>query len=65
MDRLEDNAYVVNVEPDYHMYKMGSTNDTLSDAQWDLDGGGTFSPAVPRASNIPRPHRPRLQTPRW
>ena len=64
MDRLEDNAYVVNVEPDYHMYKMGSTNDTLSDAQWDLDGGD-FSPAVPRASNIPRPHRPRLQTPRW
>lgn len=43
MDRLEDNAYVVNVEPDYHMYKMGSTNDTLSDAQWDLDGGGLFS----------------------
>lgn len=43
IDKLENQAYVVSVEPDYCQKKMAVSNDSLSDSQWYLDGKGIFS----------------------
>lgn len=44
LDKLDNQAYVVSVEPNYYYHKMGATSDTLSESQWLLNGGssGTF-----------------------
>lgn len=43
VQKLEKNAYVVTVEPDYYQEKMSISHDTFSDYQWYLDAGGAFS----------------------
>ncbi|MCH5266083.1 MAG: S8 family serine peptidase [Lachnospiraceae bacterium] len=45
MGELENQAYVVSIEPDYYQKKMAVSNDILSDSQWYLDGEGIFSSA--------------------
>lgn len=39
LEELDNQAYVVSVEPNYYFEKMGATSDTLSDSQWSLNGG--------------------------
>lgn len=43
IQKLENKAYVVCVEPDYEQSLCSITNDTYSDEQWYLDKGGNFS----------------------
>lgn len=43
IEKLENKAYVVCVEPDYEQSLSSITDDTYSDEQWYLDKGGTFS----------------------
>lgn len=47
LNELNNQAYVVSVDPNYYFEKMGATSDTLSDSQWYLNGGtsGTFKTA--------------------
>lgn len=42
IQKLENKAYVVSVEPDYVQYLDSVSNDTCSDEQWYLDAGGSF-----------------------
>lgn len=44
MNALQDEAYVISVEPDYYQHKM-STSDPLSSYQWYLGDSDTFSSA--------------------
>lgn len=41
LEELDNQAYVVSVEPNYYFEKMGATSDTLSDSQWYLNGGSS------------------------
>ena len=43
MEKLENNIYVVSVEPDFYQEKMAISNDVLRESQWYLDGTGYFS----------------------
>lgn len=57
MEELDNQAYVVSVEPDYYQKKMAITQDAFSDSQWYLDGSGRFSTSskginYSRAKNI-------------
>lgn len=45
MEKLDHQAYVVDVEPDYYRYKASVSNDPLADYQWYLGGTDTFSEA--------------------
>lgn len=42
IQKLENKAYVLSVEPDYVQYLDSVSNDTCSDEQWYLDAGGSF-----------------------
>lgn len=43
MQKLERNAYVLQVEPDYEQHLSSISNDPYEKEQWHLDGGGSFS----------------------
>lgn len=43
IQKLEHNAYVLQVEPDYEQHLNSVTDDPYKKEQWHLDGGGTFS----------------------
>ena len=43
INKLDDKAYVIAVEPDYKQYLNDNTGDPLAHEQWHLDGGGSFS----------------------
>ncbi len=43
ISELDNQAYVVSVEPDYYQKKMSVSNDTFSDYQWYLGDSDTFS----------------------
>lgn len=44
IDKLQDEDYVLSVEPNYYRYKQ-SVGDTYKDQQWYLDGEGAFEGA--------------------
>lgn len=43
MEELDNNAYVLTVEPDYVQYLNTTSDELYSDKQWYLDGTGAFS----------------------
>lgn len=43
IQKLEDNAYVLQVEPDYEQHLNSVLDDPYHKEQWHLDGDGTFS----------------------
>lgn len=43
IDQLDDQAYVISVEPDYVHHLSSVSNDTYSDEQWYLDTGSNYS----------------------
>ena len=45
--KLDGQAYVMDVEPDYYYHKMAMTNDALAGSQWYLNGSDAFSTASP------------------
>lgn len=42
MDELQDEDYVVSVEPNYYRYPLSDGGDTYQEQQWYLDGEGAF-----------------------
>lgn len=42
IDELEDQPYVLSVEPNYYRHKMSGTTEPLYQQQWYLDGNGAF-----------------------
>lgn len=46
LSELDNQAYVVSVEPDYYQEKRAVTNDPMSGLQWYLDGAGVPSEGI-------------------
>ncbi len=63
MQKLENKAYVLSVEPDYVQYLDSVSNDTCSDEQWYLDNGGNFQGSSPGISYSSTKSKQKTGTP--
>lgn len=63
MDKLENKAYVLQVEPDYEQHLNDFSEDPYRKEQWHLDGGGSFSGTSTGISFSSAEEKPKTDTP--